>query len=321
MASPYTKPHMPVADQIALLQKRGLEITDIAKAESSLARIGYYRLSEYWHPMRTPAAQVAGQPPSMLHTFQAGARFSDAADLYVFDKRLRLLMLDAIERVEVALRVWCAHTLGAKDPYIHRDWKALAPEFVARDHATWLSRIDSAAAKSREDFIANFLKEYAPPVPLWVSIECWDFGVLSYFVGGLRTPDQTAMSNHYGLPRRELLTSWVRSINHVRNISAHHSRLWNRVLVDRPKPPRAGEIVELDHLAGQQAAHNRLYSVAAALQYLLKQIHPTSTWSARLQAHMQTFPASPLLNLKASGFPQHWEREALWAAPHAASVR
>lgn len=312
MPSPYTKPHMPVRDQVVLLQQRGLEITDVAKAEAALVRIGYYRLSEYWHPMRQVAPAVQGQPLTLLHIFQAGARFSDAADLYVFDKRLRLLMLDAIERIEVALRVWCAHTLGARDPYIHRDWRALDPDFVAKDHANWLSRIDSSASKSREDFIANFLKEYAPPIPLWVSIECWDFGMLSYFVTGISTTDKTAMAVRYGLPRRELLTSLVRSINHVRNICAHHSRLWNRVLVDRPKPPKAGEIADLDHLASDQAAQNRLYAVAAAIQYLLKDIHPTSTWSARLKRHMQTFPVSPLLNFKASGFPPKWDEEPLW---------
>lgn len=312
MVSPYTKPHIPVRDQVALLRGRGLEITDQAKAEASLARIGYYRLSEYWHPMRQAGPSIPGQQTSLLHTFQNGARFRDAADLYVFDKRLRLLMLDAIERVEVGLRVWCAHTLGARDPYIHRDWRALDAGFVAKDHAAWLSRIDAAANKSREDFIANFLKEYAPPVPLWVSIECWDFGVLSYFVSGISTADKSLLASHYGLPRRELLTSWVRSINHVRNICAHHSRLWNRVLVDRPKPPKLGEMIELDHLANYQAAHNRLYSVAAPLQYLLKQIHPGSTWAARLKAHTSTFPASPLLNLRAGGFPTGWEQLALW---------
>lgn len=312
MPTPYTKPHMPVADQVQLLQQRGLEITDVLRAEAALSRIGYYRLAEYWHPMRDRAPLVQGQPVMVLDTFGRDARFSDALDLYVFDKRLRMMVLDAIERVEVAARVWCAHTLGARDPYIHRDWTALDAEFVAKDHSAWLARIDSAAARSREDFVANFLKEYAPPLPLWVSIECWDFGMLSYFVNGLATTDKTAMAAHYGLPRRDLLTSSLRSINHVRNICAHHSRLWNRVLVDRPKPPRAGEIAELDHLANYQAAHNRLYVVAAMLQYLLRAVHPGSAWAGRLKTHLQTFPQSPHLNIGASGFPAGWEALPLW---------
>ena len=72
-----------------------------------------------------------GKPvPNVLETFRDGARFADAFDLYVFDKRLRLLVLDAIERVEIGMRVDCAHHLGARDPYIHRDWRSLDPDFI-----------------------------------------------------------------------------------------------------------------------------------------------------------------------------------------------
>lgn len=312
MLAPYTKPHMPVADQIQLLKQRGLAITDDRRAEAALSRIGYYRLSEYWHPMRAVGPAVQGQPVAVLTTFRPDARFSDVVDLYVFDKRLRMLILDAIERFEVAARVWCAHTLGARDPYFHRNGALLDRAFVARDHANWLTRIDAAAARSREDFVANFLREYAPPLPLWVSIECWDYGALSYFVSGLATTDKTDMAAHYGLPRRDLLTSWVRAINHIRNICAHHARLWNRVVVDQPRPPRAGEIADLDHLAAHRAAHNRLYAVAAALQFFLRTVHPGSTWSDRLKAHFQTFPQSPHLNIRASGFPPGWEALPLW---------
>jgi abortive infection bacteriophage resistance protein len=164
MATVYTKPHMPVAAQIDLLLERGLEVTDRPRAEAALSRIGYYRLSEYWHTMREIGPQVRGQPTPILDSFKAGARFQDAVDLYVFDKRLRLLVLDAIERVEVAARVWCAHTLGARDSYLHRDWRELDPDFVAKDHAAWLARIDAAAARSRNDFVDNFVKEFAPPL-------------------------------------------------------------------------------------------------------------------------------------------------------------
>jgi abortive infection bacteriophage resistance protein len=100
------------------------------------------------------------------------------------------------------------------------------------------------------------------------------------------------MAAHYQVERRDLFVSWIRSMNHVRNICAHHARLWNRVLVDRPKPPKLGEIADLDHLAGYQRAENRLYAVAAPLQYLLNSIHLASTWSDRLRAHFQTFPVS-----------------------------
>ena len=317
MPAVYSKPHLPVGDQVALLGARGLEITDVARAEAALTRIGYYRLSEYWHPMREAVTvrNAHGADITVVQdNFRPGARFSDALDLYVFDKRLRLLILDAIERVEVGLRVHCAHTLGARDPHLHRDWRALDPSFIAKDHARWLSRIDDAAARSREDFISRFLKDYDPPLPLWVSIECWDFGMLSYFISGLRTPDKTAMATHYGLPRRDLLTSWVRSINNVRNICAHHGRLWNAVLVDRTAPPKVGVITDLDHLARHQKAHNRIYAAAVALAWFMRTLNPDSRWAGRLASHLGTFPVSPLLSLQSSGFPEGWETLDFWRA-------
>jgi abortive infection bacteriophage resistance protein len=311
----YEKPHLTTAQQIDLLKSRGLDVGDQPLAEAALSRIGYYRLSEYWHPMRRSEKVHDDRGklvPVVLDTFKDGARFADAVDLYVFDKRLRLLILDAIERVEVGMRVDCAHHLGARDPYIHRDWRAFDPDFVEKDHSTWLARIDAAAAKSREDFVSAFRKEFLPPLPIWVSIECWDFGMLSYFVGGMRTPDKSAMAERFELPRRDLLRSWVRAINGVRNHCAHHARLWNRVLVDRPSPPKIGEHDELDHLARHTPAHNRLYSVAVALNWFLKRVNPHSSWSERLKDHVATFPASPLLDFAASGFPKGWETEALW---------
>lgn len=211
----YEKPHLSTEEQVALLEKRGMDVGERKLSEAALKRIGYYHLSEYWHPMRESRVDTDDREKpvtTVLDTFKVGARFVDAFELYVFDKRLRLLVLDAIERVEVALRVDCAHNLGARDPYIHRDWRALDPDFIAQDHARWLARIDDAAVKSREDFIHAFRSQFLPPLPLWVSIECWDFGMLSYFIGGMRTPDKTSMAERFCLPRRDLLTSWVRAV-------------------------------------------------------------------------------------------------------------
>lgn len=324
MTIAYEKPHLSIAEQVELLADRGLDIGDRGRAEAALVRIGYYRLSEYWHPMRDAKTETdeRNKPvTSVLETFKRGARFADAFDLYVFDKRLRLLMLDAIERVEVALRVDCAHHLGAQNPYIHRDWRALDPDFVEKDHSTWLARIDAAAFKSREDLVHAFRKEFLPPLPLWVSVECWDFGMLSYFIGGIRTPDKTAMAERFALPRRDLLTSWVRSLNGVRNHCAHHARLWNRVLVDRPSPPKIGEHEELEHLARHTAAHNRLYSVAVALNWFLKRVNPHSSWGPRLKELVATFPYSPHLDFAASGFPKGWEEQPLWSEGRQTSRR
>ena len=93
----FTKPATSITDQLALLRRRGMVIDDEASARHYLQHISYYRLRAYWLTYETPAA--AGD-----HAFRPGTRFEDVLALYVFDRQLRLLVMDAIERVEVALR-------------------------------------------------------------------------------------------------------------------------------------------------------------------------------------------------------------------------
>jgi abortive infection bacteriophage resistance protein len=307
---PYAKTHLPIAGQIALVKERGLVITDEVKATDCLHRIGYYRLSGYWHPMREVERPAPQGPPTYLDQFKPGSNFSDVVHLYVFDKKLRMLMLDAIERVEVGLRVEIALLLSARSPWAHRD-----PRHVHRlfnGHAEWIERLDRATRRSSEDYVLHFRTRYTDPLPMWSAIELWDFGALSHFLSGMKDGDLATLGGRYGLPRRDLLKTWVRTINYVRNLCAHHNRLWNRVLVDIPSPPRTGELEGLDHLAASPHSQVRLYAAAVALRWFLKTINPTTTWPARLKAHLVEFPQSPHYNFAQTGFPEDWENLPFW---------
>ena len=124
----YTKPYRSIAEQIQLLQGRGMLITDVAKAETCLHRIGYYRLSGYAYPFRHREIvrnKEGSDSIRLYENFRPETDFSKVMDLYVFDKRLRLLFLDAIERIEVGLRVEVALILGRRGPFAHRDPNAI----------------------------------------------------------------------------------------------------------------------------------------------------------------------------------------------------
>jgi len=294
-----------------------------AKAAAYLERIGYYRLSGYWYPLRQSRIVLGpdGKPVTqVLDNFRTGASFAQAVDLYVFDKQLRLLFLDAIERVEVALRVNVALLLGARDPWAHRRAAFLHGSFAKRvnprtertAHQGWLSRLDQLAARSKDEFVRHFTSRYSGPLPIWIAIELWDFGMLSMFLAGMAVTDQAAVGAKYGVHRPELLASWVRGTNLVRNICAHHGRLWNRSLADQPKPPKVGEIAVLDHLAADNFAQSRLYGVAAPMQFLMRTINPTTTWPTRLRAQLTRFPTAPGVAVTQSGFPERWDTLPLW---------
>ncbi len=242
-------------------------------------------------------------------------------DLYVFDKRLRLLFLDALERVEIALRVHIALLLGARDPWAHRNPDQLHPRFTQSadpitgeiEYPKWIRELDREFARSKDEFAKHFKQKYAGEhPPIWIAIELWNFGMLSKFLSGMKYADQELLAAKYRLPRPELLTSWVRNLNHIRNICAHHSRLWNRSPSDQIRPPRLGEHAMLDHLANDQRALSRIYASAAAIQFLLQTIHPSSSWAQRLKSHCRSFPKSGVINLSHAGFPVLWEQLSLW---------
>lgn len=317
MTSPYTKPFLTIAQQIALLQARGLGIPDYGEAQEALEEYGYYRISGYAHPLRQ--FTLAG---GLQDDFVEGAEISHPIKLIEFDRGLRSLFLIAAERIEIALRVRVAIMLGQRGPWSHRDATQFWPRFSSLPHPgtgdiayqVWLDKLISLEANSKEDFAEHFRENYSDPPPIWVSIELWDFGMLSRLVGGMKVADLKELAKHYGLGNHRLLPSWLRAVNHVRNVSAHHSRLWNRSPADQPKPPQLGEVPLLDHLTSDVFAQTRLYAVAAVSQYLLRKIDrgAADRWATQLKAHFETFPELPHIPVTQTGLPVAWQDLDLW---------
>lgn len=288
-----------------------------------LRRVGYYRLSGYWYPFRERQVShdaKGKEITQVLDTFRPGTELSHAFNLYVFDKRLRLLFLDAIERVEVGLRVDIALLLGQSDPWAHRNpntfnryFRSVDSQDLAIRHTKWICYLDALASRSREEFAKHYFEKYKDPFPLWIAIELWDFGTLSTLVNGMKDKDLQHLADKYQIPRRTMLISWIQSINFVRNICAHHGRLWNKPLVIQPAPPRKNEMDLLEHMVTDLYAKTRLYAVAALLQFFLKTISPMSSWGDRLKKTMAIFPGGPgLQQQNPGGFPENWESLPLW---------
>lgn len=90
------KHYMTEADLMALLKSRGLVISDEDKAVRYWESIGYYRLSAYMYPFL--------KAPKETHQYKDGTTFQQVLNLYRFDKKLRMLLLNEIEKVEIAIR-------------------------------------------------------------------------------------------------------------------------------------------------------------------------------------------------------------------------
>lgn len=331
---PYDKPWKSYQDQLDQLIQRGMTVTDQAKALHYLERIGYYRLSGYWYPFKErseiccPLVAPDGKKKFkrgntdrlVLDTFKSGARFHDAVELYIFDKKLRLLVLDALERIEVGLRVDVSHALGEKCAFAY-----LKPEFLFEGfshrldettgltgHHQWLTKQAGLIARSKEEFIKHNKTKYGLSLPIWVVCEIWDFGTLSTLFSGMTEVDQDSIAIKYGISNGRIFASWLRSLNYLRNVCAHHSRLWNRNIVDRPQLPSSNDIINREpFLSDLHFNHNqRVFCLLCISKYLINIINPSSTWGKRLKALLLEFPDLQHLglNLAGMGAIEDWEK-------------
>ena len=298
-------------------------ITDAAKAEECLSRIGYYRLSAYWYPFRdTQLSEVDGQQVEVVtDNFKEDTAFSTCLDLYVFDKKLRLLVMDGLERVEVAIRTDIALLLGQKDRDAHRDGKLLHGNFAKKvnaytgmtGHQKWLDKQDNLFRDSKEEFVKHFKSRYPQShLPIWMAVELWDFGMLSHFLGGMKVADKDQIAALYNVMDGQTLESWLRSLNVIRNICAHHSRLWNKPLAVTPRWPSAADAPKLQHVLTDRRYHTRFYAAAVMTRHLLCRINPATTWGSRLAGVLGQLPDNPYLSAINGGFPQDWTELDLW---------
>ena len=275
-------------------------VADRAKAEHFLQQISYYRLRAYWLFYEVPPA-VTGD-----HSFRHGTTFNDVIDLYVFDRRLRLLVLDAIERIEVSLRGAWAHHLAMKygshgyaDPTHYGDILHFAHE---------ITHLQREINRSKETFIDHYRKKYNDPVlpPVWMTAELISLGNLSKSITLLKTrADRQAIAKIYGIDEKFLI-SFVHHITYVRNVCAHHARLWNKSFTITMSLPRFP--TELAASINPYAPR-QLYNALATMAYLLEIVAPNSTWKHALaglfQDH-QRVPAAPM------GFPTNWQSLPVW---------
>lgn len=308
-----------VEEQVALLRRRGMGIDDEQAAMDYLHRLGYYRLSGYWYPLRgidSEMSEAAGRP-IRRDEFLAGSRFRDVVHLYVFDKKLRLLALDALERIEMAVRVDVAHLLGERDRYAHENPDCLHGKFTSRPlrqgryrgrtaHAVWLERYQGLVERSRRlPFVDHHRHNYGGRLPIWVAIEVWDFGLLSHFFSGLRLDDQNLIAGKYGAEDGRKFAGWLRSLNFMRNVAAHHGRMWNMNVLELSPVPAGWP--------GMPNAKPFLYF--CMMQRLLRTICPNSSWGQRFKALLEDgFPNFPegSASLEDIGLPQGWQEWELW---------
>ncbi len=325
MSVPYEKKHLTYEAQIDKLVERGLQVHDRAVAATTLSHIGYYRLTGYLHTFRLPTTGGAPGHDERQNAYAPGSTFEQAVALWAFDRDLRMLLLDGLEQFEITLRTSLAYRAGAVDPFIHHKPELLTTEFTAQPATTssdrmsqydrwlvkYLERVESA---KNEAFVQWFEHKYDGRLPIWTAIEILEFGQTSRLIKGLPIAQRRQIASDFGVSSPRDFGSWVAALNGVRNVCAHHSRLWNRSLTATPARPNESQIPELGHLRSlDDVARVKVYGPIAILAWLLTDTDEGTTWRRSMIDLLKRFPEIPQGSLQSSGFPSNWAKLDLWS--------
>ena len=295
----YQKPPLSFEDQADLVLSRGL-VADRADLVARLKAVNYYRLSAYWYTFRIP-----GDPTDRV---QPGTSLDTVWRRYRFDRQLRLLVMDAIERVEIAIRTRIVNRhVMQHGPFGYLD-RATLPGMSFENHRRLQEKVHTEAEYSHEEFVRHYLGKYTSEtdLPLWMACELLTFGGMLTLFNGLPTRTKKDVAQDFGL-NVPILGSWLRAINQIRNICAHHSRLWNREFGIRPMLPYRETFPDWHEPVG--ITDDRLFGILTVLYFLLKQVAPQSRWRQRLASLFAEYGDIPL---RFMGFPDNWETSLLW---------
>lgn len=309
----YRKQPTTYDEQISLLLGRGLLIPEENNARRYLQQISYYRLSAYF---------LSYQQHKDI--FNEGVNFNNILDLYKFDRELRLLIFDCIERIEVAIRAQMNHVLVQK--YNSSHWQDIEriykPSYYNKlgeeinpynDFQAIINK--SCNSKHPEVFIKHYIEKYYSPTnpPSWMCIELLTIGELSRLYNGLiENSDKQAIASFFGL-HYNVFASWLHTLTYVRNICAHHARLWNRVFAIKPdillKPQR-------DWISNSFNNNQRSFYFLCTLKYLLHSANPNNHLTNNLNTLLLKYSSIPIQFLgiptDENGLMLDWRKEALW---------
>jgi len=298
-----------IEQQVAFLRGRGMDIPDTALAERYLSSIGYYRLSAYWLSFEEPPSP--GQTRSKR--FQPGTDLGTVVAVYVFDRRLRVLLMEGLERVEIHVRSrWTyrmAHEHGA---HAHMSPGCFTNGFR---YAEMLGKLSRTVEKANETFVEHYRGKYTDPYlpPLWAVTELMSLGEMSMWYAATKDLKvRDAVARDLGLPTREVCESVLQSFSYVRNICAHHARLWNRRLVKRmPTIKRLRSDMVIEKVKDQHQPANLIYNVIVVLLHLQHHQSTDSTFVERLRKLVESITDS---QRAAMGFPTDWRARPVWMA-------
>jgi abortive infection bacteriophage resistance protein len=294
----YPKKIISLDKQIEQLQERGMLIEDVDTAKKFLRNISYFRLQGFWWEFQIDKDN---------HKFKPNTTFESVIDLYTFDRKLRLVIFDALERIEIALRTKMVYYLSIeKDHWWFEDINNFFNQGFFEES---IKEIDKELDRTKEIFIESHYDKYGTEnrPPAYKTLEVLSFGCLSKLYSNLKNdiPAKDRIAKEFNLPNHNFLRSWLQSFNTVRNIIAHHSRLWNRNI---HFPPKSLHKTDFNFIEIPEDKHS-LYHCLSCILFVLNKVSEGHTVKEKI---IELIDETPIINTSEMGFPENWREQSLW---------
>jgi abortive infection bacteriophage resistance protein len=304
------KPAYTITDQIALLKRRGMIFRDEVAACERLEAVSYYRLKGYWWDMQSDAT---------LHLFRYGTCFEDILERYDFDRKLRQILFGGIERIEIAVRTKLIYHLSIAygglwylNPSLFNNVTKNINGINKTVHFWVLDELQKEFDRSQELFIKDHQRRSpGQPADAWKILEVASMGTLSKLYKNLKInlPEKGTIANEMGVNSPHVFSGWMESIAYIRNIIAHHSRLWSRTMVKRPG-------MQLNNPCGawftqplKQGQLDKPFSIISCMTYLCDRLSHSDDIKRQIITLINAYPC---VSIYKYGFFNGWQQEPLW---------
>lgn len=271
-------------EQIEILKNRNLIINNEILAKKVLSTTNYYRFTVYGLHLKKD------------NKFIDGTTFEFVYGLYNFDKKLRHLLMGALETIEISFRTYIAYTLA-------HEYKALGylneNNFKIKEyHKRFMVELhkEEYNYNKNELFIQHHINKYQGKLPIWVAVEIMSFGIISRVYGNLKTEDRSKMANDFIGINHHVVNSWIISLTELRNACAHYSRVYNKNFVKTPDIHKKYSKCNLDK--------DKLFTRILAMKYLVPHEEEWKEFLKELKNLIDTY--KECINLDLIGFPNNW---------------
>ncbi|MBI5326293.1 MAG: Abi family protein [Ignavibacteriae bacterium] len=297
--STFNKEPITFQEQIERLISRGMVFDDLNEALRFLKNISYYKLSGYWYTFL--------QPPYENHIFKENTTFKKVIRTFILDRKLRLLIFSQLERIENSFKTQLIYNYSIA---YGSNWLINEKHYKNQIiYKRFINVLNESISSSKEIFISHYRNKYTNPEfpPSWMSIDVISFGQVSILYKNLKNSNtKKVIAKYFGVDT-VILESWMESLSYIRNICAHHSRLWNRQLPIKPMIPKNPYNEWIKILPEKP---DRIFIILAIIYYLSKILNPNTTFNLKLYELLTEYQEIPLHYM---GFPLDWQSDNFWS--------